>query len=65
MNELEVVGVRVELPNNLPFVLLREQSGERFGRVGGEEFGALDDGFGHEVSQVTAFAAVITAAGCV
>ena len=30
MNELEVVGVRVELPNNLPIVLLREHAGERF-----------------------------------
>ena len=30
MNELEVVGVRVELPTNLPIVLLREQAGERF-----------------------------------
>ena len=30
MNELDVVGVRVELPSNLPIVLLRESSGERF-----------------------------------
>jgi uncharacterized protein len=30
VNELDVVGVRVELPSNLPIVLLRETSGERF-----------------------------------
>jgi uncharacterized protein len=28
--ELELVGVRVELPHNQPIVLLKEQSGERF-----------------------------------
>ncbi len=30
MNELDVVGVRVEMPSNQPIVLLREVSGERF-----------------------------------
>ena len=30
MRELEVVGVRVELPNNQPVVLLREAGGERY-----------------------------------
>ena len=30
MRELEVVGVRVELPNNQPVVLLRESGGERY-----------------------------------
>ena len=30
MNELDVVGVRVELPSNLPIVLLRESAGERY-----------------------------------
>jgi uncharacterized protein len=30
VNELDVVGVRVELPSNLPIVLLRESAGERF-----------------------------------
>lgn len=30
MNELDVVGVRVELPSNLPIVLLRESGGERY-----------------------------------
>lgn len=30
MRELEVVGVRVELPNNQPVVLLRETGGERY-----------------------------------
>ncbi len=30
MNELEVVGVRVELPTNQPIVLLREVDGERY-----------------------------------
>lgn len=30
MIELELVGVRVELPNNQPIVLLKEQQGERF-----------------------------------
>jgi uncharacterized protein len=30
MNELQVVGVRVELPTNQPIVLLREVEGERY-----------------------------------
>lgn len=30
MIELELVGVRVELPHNQPIVLLRERNGERF-----------------------------------
>ena len=30
MNELDVVGVRVEMPSNQPIVLLREVSGERY-----------------------------------
>ena len=30
MRELEVVGVRVELPNNQPIVLLREAGGDRY-----------------------------------
>ncbi|MEJ5915676.1 bifunctional nuclease family protein [Pseudokineococcus sp. 1T1Z-3] len=30
MRELEVVGVRVEMPSNQPIVLLREQGGERY-----------------------------------
>ena len=30
MIELELVGVRVELPHNQPIVLLKERSGERF-----------------------------------
>jgi uncharacterized protein len=30
MNELHVVGVRVELPTNQPIVLLREVGGERY-----------------------------------
>ncbi len=30
MNELSVVGVRVELPANQPFVLLKEATGERY-----------------------------------
>ena len=30
VRELEVVGVRVELPNNQPIVLLREAGGERY-----------------------------------
>jgi len=30
VRELEVVGVRVELPNNQPVVLLRETGGERY-----------------------------------
>ena len=30
MRELDVVGVRVEMPSNQPIVLLREVSGERF-----------------------------------
>ena len=30
MNELDVVGVRVEMPSNQPIVLLRETSGERY-----------------------------------
>ena len=30
MNELHVVGVRVELPTNQPIVLLREVEGERY-----------------------------------
>jgi bifunctional DNase/RNase len=30
VNELDVVGVRVEMPSNQPIVLLREVSGERF-----------------------------------
>ena len=30
MNELHVVGVRVELPNNTPILLLKETSGERY-----------------------------------
>jgi bifunctional DNase/RNase len=30
VNRLDVVGVRVEMPNNQPIVLLREQEGERY-----------------------------------
>lgn len=30
MRELEVVGVRVEIPSNQPLVLLRERDGERY-----------------------------------
>lgn len=30
MHDLEVVGVRVEMPSNSPVVLLRERSGERY-----------------------------------
>ena len=30
MNELDVVGVRVEMPSNQPIVLLREVSGDRY-----------------------------------
>lgn len=30
MNQLDVVGVRVELPSNQPIVLLREVSGDRY-----------------------------------
>ncbi|HEV2087909.1 MAG TPA: bifunctional nuclease family protein [Cryptosporangiaceae bacterium] len=30
MKELNVVGVRVELPNNQPIVLLKESSGDRY-----------------------------------
>ena len=30
MNELDVVGVRVEMPSNQPIVLLREVGGERY-----------------------------------
>lgn len=30
MRELEVVGVRVEMPSNQPLVLLREKDGDRF-----------------------------------
>lgn len=30
MNQLDVVGVRVELPSNQPIVLLREVEGERY-----------------------------------
>ena len=30
MIELELVGVRVELPQNQPIILLKEQSGDRF-----------------------------------
>ena len=30
MREVEVVGVRVEVPSNQPIVLLRESSGERY-----------------------------------
>lgn len=30
MNRLDVVGVRVEMPNNQPIVLLREQDGDRY-----------------------------------
>ena len=30
MNQLDVVGVRVELPSNQPIVLLREVGGERY-----------------------------------
>ncbi|CAN5341899.1 MAG: bifunctional nuclease family protein [Euzebyales bacterium] len=30
MKELELVGVRVELPHNQPIVLLKERGGERF-----------------------------------
>ncbi|HZP14314.1 MAG TPA: bifunctional nuclease family protein [Nocardioides sp.] len=30
MNELTVVGVRVELPSNQPIVLLKESSGDRY-----------------------------------
>ncbi|MEP6760289.1 MAG: bifunctional nuclease family protein [Sporichthyaceae bacterium] len=30
MNELDVVGVRVEMPSNQPIVLLKESDGERY-----------------------------------
>ena len=30
MIELELVGVRIELPHNQPLVLLKERTGERF-----------------------------------
>ena len=30
MRELDVVGVRVEMPSNAPMVLLREVGGSRF-----------------------------------
>ncbi|HEY8978959.1 MAG TPA: bifunctional nuclease family protein, partial [Streptomyces sp.] len=30
MNELDVVGVRVEMPSNQPIVLLREVGGDRY-----------------------------------
>src|SRR5207342_164580 len=30
VNELDVVGVRVEMPSNQPIVLLRESAGERY-----------------------------------
>jgi uncharacterized protein len=30
VNELDVVGVRVEMPSNQPIVLLRESSGDRY-----------------------------------
>ncbi len=30
MNQLDVVGVRVEMPSNQPIVLLRERDGERY-----------------------------------
>lgn len=30
MNQLDVVGVRVEMPSNQPIVLLKEASGERY-----------------------------------
>ena len=30
MRELEVVGVRVEMPSKTPIVLLRERDGERY-----------------------------------
>ncbi|MCW2851274.1 MAG: bifunctional nuclease family protein, partial [Nocardioides sp.] len=30
MREVDVMGVRVEMPSNQPFVLLREVSGERY-----------------------------------
>ncbi|GAB3114989.1 bifunctional nuclease family protein [Streptomyces calidiresistens] len=30
MNQLDVVGVRVEMPNNQPIVLLREVGGDRY-----------------------------------
>ena len=30
MNELTVVGVRVELPSNQPIVLLKETAGDRY-----------------------------------
>lgn len=30
MHELDVIGVRVEMPGNQPLVLLREHNGERF-----------------------------------
>jgi bifunctional DNase/RNase len=30
VNELDVVGVRVEMPSNQPIVLLKEQGGERY-----------------------------------
>ena len=30
MNELDVVGVRVEMPSNQPIVLLKESAGERY-----------------------------------
>ena len=30
MNQLDVVGVRVEMPSNQPIVLLREAAGERY-----------------------------------
>ena len=30
MSQLDVVGVRVEMPSNQPIVLLRERDGERY-----------------------------------
>ena len=30
MRELEIVGVRVEMPSNQPIVLLREAGGDRY-----------------------------------
>ncbi|NLT57275.1 MAG: bifunctional nuclease family protein [Actinomycetales bacterium] len=43
MRELDVVGVRVEMPSNSPIVLLRERDGERYLPiwVGGPEASAI------------------------
>ena len=35
MRELDVVGVRVEMPSNAPMVLLREVGGKGFAFIGG------------------------------